>query len=106
MKRHTIQSTGAAINDTFGPVTSRTYLDLLLVHVNTAPATAGTFQVQLDSASGEDFDTVLYALNLQAAGTTDILASMSGVELQPGDAIKTTYANPDGRRVGVTLQLR
>ena len=106
MKRHTINATGVAINDTFGPVTSPTFLDVLLVHVNAAPTTAGTLQVALASAAGVGFDTVLYALDLAAGGTTDIFASMNGLQLQPGDAIKTTYANADARQVGVVLQLR
>jgi hypothetical protein len=105
MIRHTITSTGGAISDTFGPVSSITYLDTLLVHVSAAPTTSGVFALALNSALGVAHDTVLYALNLATGSTTDIFASLP-LQLGPGDALKVTYTNADARTIGVQLVLR
>ena len=105
MFEHTIYSDGVAINDSTGAMTRITYLDGLTVHVNTAPTTSEYFAVTLDSGHGDAFDTVLYRVDLAAASTTDVLWTDT-VKLQPGDIIKTTYANTDKRRIGVTFLLR
>jgi hypothetical protein len=104
-KRHTITGNGA-IADTFGPVTGATILDTVTVHLSSAPTTAGALTLTLDSVDGAAFDTVLYKLDLSTASTTDVLVTGLVFLLVPGDALKTAYANADGRTVGITFGMR
>lgn len=108
MKVHRIYADGVAINDTSGAMTGNCYLDAVLVHVNAAPTTSEYLTVTLDSVAGESYDTVLYKIDLSAASTTDIVITPSdlGVPVLTGDALKTTYANTDKRRIGITYLLR
>lgn len=108
MKVHRIYADGVAINDTSGAMTSNCYLDAVLVHVNTAATTSEYLTVTLDSVAGEAHDVVLYKIDLAAASTTDIVITPSdlNVPLLTGDALKTTYANTDKRRIGMTYLLR
>ena len=108
MKVHRIYADGVAINDTTGALTGTTCLDALLVHVSAAPTTSEYFTVKVASAQSTAFDTVLYKLDLSAASTTDIVLTGAdlGVPLVAGDALLTTYANTDKRRIGITYLLR
>ena len=105
-KRHTIQSTGGPLADTFGPVSSETFLDTLTIHFSSAPTTAGYFSLTLDSVDGAAYDTVLYRIDPSVTATTDVFANNLGLLLVPGDALRTTYANADARTIGVTCGMR
>lgn len=105
-KRHTILAEGSAIADTFGPVTSETWLDTVTVHVSAAPTTAGNFTVTLHSTAGANFDTVLYKLDMATISTTDVFLTGLNLLLVPGDALVTAYANADARTLGVTFGMR
>lgn len=105
MKTHTIEAVGGAINDTTGPVTGLTYCDGMTLHVSAAPTTSENFTVTLDSANGGNFDTVLYKIDLSAAATTDVFWTET-FPLLPGDALRTSFANTDGRTIGITFFLR
>lgn len=105
MKRHMIAVEGAAIADTFGPVTALTYLDALRVHVSAAPTTSEYLTLTLDAREGAVYDTVLYRIDLSAASTADVLW-VETVKLLPGDALRLTYTNTDGRTIGAVYELR
>jgi hypothetical protein len=76
--------------------------------VDTAPTTSEYLTITLASAGGSQYDAVLYKIDLSAASTTDIVITPAdlGIPLLTGDALKTTYANTDARRIGVSLLLR
>jgi hypothetical protein len=106
-KRYTHEAQGAAIANRFGPVTSVTYVDALLVHVSAAPTTSEYLTVTLNSVDGSAWDTVLYKVDLSAASTTDVFnTDLAPLRLDVGDALDIAYTNTDKRNIGVTLKLR
>ena len=108
MKLHRILAEGGAISDVTDVMTGDTYLDAVLVHVSTAPTTSEYFSITVESVAGSAYDTVLYRIDLSAASTTDIVLTPSdlGLPLLEGDALRTAYANTDGRTIGATYLLR
>jgi len=108
MKVHRIYADGVAINDTTGAMTGNVYLDAVLVHIDTAPTTSEYLAITLDSVAETQHDVVIYKIDLSSASTTDIVITQSDLNLPllTGDALRTTYANTDKRRIGVTYLLR
>ena len=108
MKVHRIYADGVAINDTTGAMTGNVYLDAVYVHLNAAATTSENLTITLDSVGEVQHDVVLYKIDLSAASITDIVITPAdlGIPLLAGDALRTTYANTDGRRIGITYLLR
>jgi hypothetical protein len=78
-------------------------LDHITIHVDSAPVSAGSLTVTLDSVDGPEFDTILATIDLN--GVTDHL-EVFNLALQTGDVVKLAYTNSDGRTVGCRVALR
>ena len=75
----------------------------LRVHLSSAPTTAGSFTVTLDSVDGAAYDLLLYTIDPSTGSTTDVVEDSYNLLLLTGDALKVAYANADGRTIGVQL---
>lgn len=74
------------------------------VKFSSAPTTAGSLTVTLDSVSGAAYDVVLYSVDPSAAAATSIVWSNDGLaRFAEGDAIVVAYANADNRTYGVSI---
>lgn len=107
-RKHEIASEGAAIDNVFGPVTSAVCLEQITAHFSAAPSTAGTLSIVRESASGSAHDTTIYSIDPSTASTVNIaiMPASLGLLLMPGDALRTTYANPNARTIGIQYVLR
>ena len=78
---------------------------LILVSLDSAPSIAGSIKVSYDSADGENFDTVVENSDPSGAPATADLTFLVGnpLPLLRGDAVRIEYANPDDKRVNVTI---
>lgn len=97
-----IRSDGAPIAQTSAAIDANNrILAAILVHLNTAPVTSEELVVGLDAAAGANFDTVIFTQDL--IGVTDVAYTDIEFPLQPGDALRVTYANTDHRAIGISL---
>ena len=102
-------STGtSAVNLSHAVPTGRTYeVCSVTVKLSSAPTTAGTLTVLLDSGLGGDYDVTLYSVDPSVGATTSIVwAPTSPLYLDTGDAVKVSYANTDMRTCGVVITVR
>ena len=76
----------------------------VMLHLNTAAATSQNFTITLDAEDGPVYDTLLYALDL-AAGATVNLVWQPDVDLylMGGDGLDVAWANTDGRTWSLLL---
>ena len=88
---------------------SRTLLDSeqiisLCLAINTAPTSAGSITITLDSNAGAAYDTVLATVDPVATSMTSwYWYPESTQRFVAGDAISVAYANPDNRTVSGSL---
>ena len=74
---------------------------------NLAPTTSENLTITLDDANGNDFDLLLYTLDVSAGATTDILWQPDEeLMLVPGDAIDVAYTGTDGRNYGLVYTVK
>jgi len=95
------------IAETFAVPAGATYQVVSVsLNLNLAPTTAENFTVTLDAYDGVLYDVVLYALNLAAAATTDLVWQPNApLYACSGDAVDVTWANTDGRTWGLLVTL-
>ena len=95
------------IAETFAVPAGATYQVVSVsLNLNLAPTTAENFTVTLDAYDGINYDVVLYALNLVAGATTDLVWQPTApLYACSGDAIDVTWANTDGRTWGLLVTL-
>ncbi len=74
---------------------------------NIAPITAENFTITVDDANGNNFDVLLYTLDVSAGATTDILWQPDEeLMLVPGDAIDVAYTGSDARTYGLVYTVK
>ena len=74
----------------------------VMVTLDTAPTSAGDIEIVFDSADGDNYDTIVEKSD--PSGVTDLVfLSGNAMPLLKGDAVRVKYANPDTRRVNVTI---
>ena len=72
-----------------------------------APVTAEDFTITLDDANGNDYDLLLYTLDVSAGATTDILWQPDEeLMLVPSDAVDVAYAGSDARNYGLVYTVK
>ena len=72
-----------------------------------APTTAENLTITLDDANGNDYDLLLYTLDVSAGATTDILWQPDEeLMLVGGDAIDVAYTGTDGRNYGLVYTVK
>lgn len=77
------------------------------VNLDTAPTTSGNLTITLDAYEGEEYDTLLYSLDMSAGSTTDVFWwPDQPTYLGPGDALDVAYTNPNGRTYGALITMR
>jgi hypothetical protein len=104
MYEFVVTSEGAVVDLATAAMTSAgQHLQSILVHIDTAPTTAGTLTVTLDSGRGSSYDTIVYARDL--LGVTDIAYTGIDFPLDVGDRLRASYANANHRTIGVRLVL-
>ena len=76
------------------------------LNLNLAPTTAENFTVTLDAYDGVNYDVLLYAVDLAAGATTDLVWQPDAPFYAcSGDAIDVVWANSDGRTWGLLITL-
>lgn len=83
----------------------------LTLNMSAAPTTGENFTITLDSVHGAIYDTQIYALDLSAGSTTDLVFAdgLSGwrrVILGPGDVLNIAYANTDLNTYAIEVTMR
>jgi hypothetical protein len=74
---------------------------------NLAPTTAENLTITLDDANGNNFDLLLYTLDVSAGATTAILWQPDEeLMLIPGDAVDVAYTGTDGRNYGLVYTVK
>jgi hypothetical protein len=98
----------SAINLSHVVPVGRTYeVCSVTVRLSSAPTTAGTLAVTLDSGLGSNYDATLYSVDPSVGATTSIVwVPTSPMYLDAGDAVDVTYANTDMRTYGVVITVR
>ena len=77
------------------------------VNFNLAPTTSEDLTITLDDAFGNDFDLLLYSLDVSAGATTDILWQPDEeLMLVSGDAIDVAYVGTDARTYGLVFTVK
>ncbi len=78
---------------------------LILVSLDSAPSTTGEIEIVYDSADGANFDTVIESTDPSDPPAATDLTFLVGnsLPLLRGDAVQVKYANPDDKRVNVTI---
>ena len=72
------------------------------VNFDIAPTTSENLTLTYNSANGNDYDLLLYTLDVSAAATTDILWQPDEeLMFVPGDALDVAYTGTDGRTYGL-----
>ncbi len=72
-----------------------------------APTTSENFTITLDDAFGNDYDLLLYTLDVSAGATTDILWQPDEeLMLVGGDAIDVAYVGTDARTYGLVFTVK
>jgi len=74
----------------------------LYLKINTAPVSAGSITITLDSLAGAAYDTVLRTIDPVATSATSLWVPLNQWFVA-GDRIAVAYANPDNRTVSGTL---
>ena len=77
-------------------------IEQYLLNINTAPTSAGSITVTLDSREGAEYDTVLYTADPVAESLVD-LRVIDDMRFATGDTFIISYANPDNRTVAGLL---
>ena len=74
---------------------------------NLAPTTAEDFTITMDDANGNDYDLLLYTLDVSAGATTDVLWQPDEeLMLVGGDAVDVAYAGSDARTYGLVYTVK
>lgn len=74
----------------------------VLMHFDTAPTSAADVQVWIISPLGDDYSTMKH--EVAATNETDISIDFDPPILVPnGWKIEVRYANPDSRKIGITV---
>ena len=77
------------------------------VNFDIAPTTSENLTITLDDANGNDYDLLLYTLDVSAGATTDILWQPDEeLMLVGGDAIDVAYAGSDARTYGLVYTVK
>jgi hypothetical protein len=77
------------------------------VNFDIAPTTSENFTITLDDAYGNDYDLLLYTLDVSAGATTDILWQPDEeLMLVSGDAIDVAYVGSDARTYGLVFTVK
>ena len=78
---------------------------LILVSFDSEPSMAGNVEIIYDSADGENFDTVVEQADpSESPAVTDLTFLVANpLPLLRGDGVQVKYANPDAKRVNVTI---
>ena len=72
-----------------------------------APTTSENLTITVDDANGNNFDVLLYTLDVSAGATTDILWQPDEeLMLVGGDAIDVAYAGSDARTYGLIYTVK
>ena len=72
-----------------------------------APTTAENLTITLDDANGNDYDLLLYTLDVSAGATTAILWQPDEeLMLVGGDAVDVAYAGSDARTYGLVYTVK
>lgn len=101
-----VKATGSGALNLTHVIPYREVQQLLSVslHLSAAPTTSENFTITLDSGQGPEYDVLLYALDLSAASTVNLLWQPDApLYLLDHDAVDVKYANTDARVYGVTL---
>lgn len=104
----THEASGGAINLAHVVPAGRTYEVLSVTcRLSSAPTTAGTFAVTLDSALGADYDATLYSVDPSVSSVTSVVWTPTApLLLEGGDGVRVTYTNADKRTCGVVITVR
>ena len=88
--------------------TPTAFLMAVLVHFSEAPTTSEQFKISYATEKGDEFETLVYAVDPSTDGLTDIFLTPTSLEipLQAGESIKIVYQNTDERTIGVTLKAK
>jgi len=77
------------------------------LNLSSAPTTSENFTLTLDAVDGNNYDTVLYSLDLSAASTTDLLWQPDEPPvLVGGDGLDAVWANTDNRTWGLMMTMQ
>jgi len=86
------------------PASDTYQLISVTMHADAAATTSENFTVTLDANAGAAYDTLLYALDLSAASTVDLLWQPDvPLFLEGGDAVDVAFANSDTDTYGVQI---
>ena len=86
---------------------SGAFLSAIIIHFSEAPTTSENVIVSYDSENGDAYTTELAKEDPSENSLTDLVLEWdNGFVLDPGDAIKITYPNTDGRTIGITVKYR
>ncbi len=99
--------TGAITRDLTVPTDSVYRLISVAVNFDIAPTTSENLTITLDDAQGNDYDLLLYTLDVSAGATTDILWQPDEeLMLVGGDAVDVAYAGSDARTYGLVYTVK
>ena len=77
------------------------------VNFDIAPATSENLTITLDDAEGNDYDILLYTLDVSAGATTDILWQPDEELMLVGeDAVDVAFVNTDARTYGLMYTVK
>ena len=98
---------GAITRSLVVPTDSVYRLISVAVNFDIAPTTSENFTITLNDAYGNDYDLLLYTLDVSAGATTDILWQPDEELMLVGeDAIDVAYAGTDGRTYGLVFTVK
>lgn len=96
-------STGDTVRVGF-QVKGRTLFKGFHINLNSAPTTSEDFTVDLDAASGSDFDDNIYTEDFSVLSTTDLINMFEEpIVLETGDIIIFSWANSDTKTWGLKM---
>ena len=105
--KEVFSGTGAITRDLTVPFDSVYRLISVAVNFDVAPTTSENLTITLDDAAGNDYDLLLYTLDVSAGATTDILWQPDEELMLVGnDAIDVAFVNTDTRTYGLVYTVK
>ena len=99
--------TGAITRTLVVPTDSVYRLISVAVNFDIAPTTSENLTITLDDAEGNDYDLLLYTLDVSAGATTDILWQPDEELMLVGeDAVDVAFVNTDARTYGLMYTVK
>ena len=105
--KEAFSGTGAITREMVVPTDSVYRLVSVSVNFDLAPTTSENLTITLDDAHGNDYDLLLYTLDVSAGATTDILWQPDEeLMLVGGDAVDVAFVNTDARTYGLVYTVK